>query len=119
MKAKGQHTNQYLMNLCKIQKDLEKRFEELQPKQKELDKQQDQILHLLELENLNSTQREKAIKKLIEIRKERRVVKLEMSDIHSTLKCIKFDSHSTPKYEIELTYEYSENIVNAVYGEEE
>lgn len=82
-----------------------------------LNKQQEEILHLVELENLNAPQKAKAMKKLTEVRKERREVHQKINDLNAALSSFKFKHHSQPKYTFDLSYEYSEEIVSAVYGE--
>ena len=69
------HVNEYLKSLCDLQKYLTERLKELSPVQGQLNKKQEELLHLLELENLTEEQYLKAAKKLKEIRTERRKIK--------------------------------------------
>lgn len=111
------HTNEFLKTLCDLQTEWKAEVDRLSPMLAKLNKQQEEILHLVELESLNAPQKAKAMKKLTEVRKERREVHQKINDLNAALSSFKFKHHSQPKYTFDLSYEYSEEIVSAVYGE--
>ena len=110
------HTNEFLKTLCDLQTEWKAEVDRLSPLLGKLDRQQEEILHLVELESLNAPQKAKAMKKLTEVRKERREVHQKINDLNAALGSIKFKHFSQPKHTFELTYEYSEEIVSAIYG---
>ena len=112
------HINEYTKRLCQIQTDMLVRLEELKPIQSKLEKQIQDILHLLEFEMLNASQRAKAVKRLTYLRKERRVVKQEIFDISQALKSFTFSAKAQPKWEYKMQYTYSIDTVKAIFGEE-
>lgn len=112
------HTNKYLKSLCDIQIDLTERLKNVKPKLSPLGKQQEELLHLLELNKLNAPQRAKAVKQLVKIRKERRAVKQEIHDLTQALKVFKMNVHKQLNYEYKLEYSYSEETIKLIYGEE-
>ena len=111
------HTNEFLKTLCDLQLKWKAEVDRLSPIFAKLNRQQEEILHLVELESLNASQRAKAMKKLTEVRKERREVHQKINDLNAALSNIKFKDCGQPKYTFDLSYEYSEEIVSAVYGE--
>lgn len=119
MTATNTHVNTYLKNIYEIHKNLLEIKGTLAPRQSALDKKQDEVLHLIELQNLTAPQRTKAVKRLIEIRKERRAVKQEMIDIDKALSALKFNNLSHYHFETELNFTYSEDLVQEIYGEDE
>lgn len=113
------HINKYLKSLCDIQIDLTERLKNVKPKLSPLDKQQEELLHLLELNKLNAPQRAKAVKRLVEIRKERRAVKQEIHDLTQALKAFKMNVHKQLNYEYKLEYSYSEETIEMIYEKED
>ena len=83
-----------------------------------LERQIQEVLHLLEFEMLNAPQRAKAVKRLTDLRKERRVVKQEIYDINQGLKTFTFQADKQPKWEYQMQYTYSTDTVKAIFGEE-
>lgn len=112
------HTNEFLKTLCDLQTEWKAEVDRLSLLLSKLNKQQEEILHLIELETLNAPQKAKAMKKLTEVRKERREVHQKINDLNAALASIKFKHFSQPKHTFDLSYEYSEEIVSAVYGED-
>lgn len=112
------HTNEFLKTLCDLQLEWKAEVDRLSPILAKLNKQQEEILHLVELEKLNAPQKAKAMKKLTEIRKERREVHQKINDLNAALGSIKFKHYSQPKHTFDLSYEYSEEIVSAILGED-
>jgi len=112
------HINEYTKRLCKIQTDMLARLEELKPMQSMLERQIQEVLHLLEFEMLNAPQRAKAVKRLTDLRKERRVVKQEIYDISQALKSFTFNAKAQPKWEYKMQYTYSTDTVKAIFGED-
>lgn len=111
------HTNEFLKTLCDLQMEWKAEVDKLSPLLAKLNKQQEEILHLVELESLNAPQKAKAMKKLTEVRKERREVHQKINDLNAALSNIKFKDYGQPKHTFELSYEYSEEIISAIYGE--
>lgn len=112
------HINEYTKRLCQIQTDMIARIEELKPIHSKLERQIQEVLHLLEFEMLNAPQRAKAVKRLTDLRKERRVVKQEIYDINQALKTFTFHADKQPKWEYQMQYTYSTDTVKAIFGEE-
>lgn len=112
------HINEYTKRLCQIQTDMIARLEELKPIHSKIEKQIQEILHLLEFEMLNAPQKAKAVKRLTALRKERRVIKQEIYDINQALKTFTFHSDQQPKWEYQMQYAYSIDTVKAIFGEE-
>ena len=111
------HINEYTKRLCQIQTDMIARLEELKPIHSQLERQIQEVLHLLEFEMLNAPQRAKAVKRLTDLRKERRVVKQEIYDISQALKTFTFHANKQPKWEYQMQYTYSTDTVKAIFGE--
>lgn len=111
------HINEYTKRLCQIQTDMIARLEELKPIHSQLEKQIQEVLHLLEFEMLNAPQRARAVKRLTGLRKERRVVKQEIYDINQALKTFTFRSDKQPKWQYQMQYIYSTDTVKAIFGE--
>lgn len=63
--------------------DIDKRQEELSKEQSVADTKQDEILHYIEIHNLNAATRCKVISLLKKVREERRQIKNEIDVIHS------------------------------------
>lgn len=110
------HINEYTKRLCQIQTDMIARLEELKPMHSKLERQIQEVLHLLEFEMLNAPQRAKAVKRLTDLRKERRIVKQEIYDINQGLKTFTFQSDKQPKWEYQMQYTYSTDTVKAIFG---
>lgn len=113
------HINEYTKRLCQIQTDMIARLEELKPIHSQLERQIQEILHLLEFEMLNAPQKAKAVKRLTDLRKERRTVKQEIYDINQALKSFTFNSKAQPKWEYQMQYTYSTDTVRAIFGEDD
>lgn len=112
------HINEYTKRLCQIQTDMIARLEELKPIHSQLERQIQEVLHLLEFEMLNAPQRAKAVKRLTDLRKKRRAVKQEIYDINQALKSFTFNSKAQPKWEYQMQYTYSTDTVRAIFGED-
>nr|DAI81293.1 MAG TPA: hypothetical protein [Caudoviricetes sp.] len=113
------HINEYTKRLCQIQTDMITRIEELKPIHSQLERQIQEVLHLLEFEMLNAPQRAKAVKRLTDLRKKRRTVKQEIYDINQALKSFTFNSKAQPKWEYQMQYTYSTDTVRAIFGEDD
>ena len=112
------HINEYTKRLCQIQTNMIARLEELKPIHSQLERQIQEVLHLLEFEMLNASQRAKAVKRLTDLRKKRRVVKQEIYDIGQALKTFTFHADKQPKWEYQMQYTYSTDTVKAIFGED-
>ena len=110
------HTNEPLKMLCEMHKSWKKEVEELSPRFAELNRLQEEILHLIEIEKLNAPQKAKAMKKLTEVRKERREVHQRIDDLNCALRKIKFTT-CYPQYTFELKYTYQDTLIEDILGE--
>lgn len=113
------HINKYLKNLCEIQKSMYDRLQVLKPLQSTYDREQEEILHLIEIEALNAAQRAKAMKRLVELRKVRRETKQEIIDINNALKAFKMNVHTQLNYTTILSYSISSELAKDILGVEE
>ena len=113
------HINEYTKRLCQIQTDMITRIEELKPIHSQLERQIQEVLHLLEFEMLNAPQRANRSKRLTDLRKKRRTVKQEIYDINQALKSFTFNSKAQPKWEYQMQYTYSTDTVRAIFGEDD
>jgi CHASE3 domain sensor protein len=113
------HVNAYLKNLCKIQKDMYDRLQVLKPLQSAYDREQEEILHLIEIEALNAAQRTKAMKRLVDLRRVRRETKQEIIDINNALKAFKMNVHTQLNYTTMLSYSISSELAKDILGVEE
>lgn len=111
------HINEPLKMLCEMHKEWKKEVDELSPRFKELNRLQEEILHLIEPEKLNAPQRAKAMKKLTEVRKERREVHQRINDLNYALSKIKFTATCYPQYTVELGYTYQDTLIEDILGE--
>ena len=112
------HINEYTKRLCQIQTDMIARLEELKPMHSKLERQIQEVLHLLEFEMLNAPQRAKAVKRLTDLGKERRGVKQEIYAPNEAVKTFTFQADKQPKWEYQMQYTYSTDTVKAIFGEE-
>lgn len=110
------HTNEPLKMLCEMHKAWKKEVDELSPRLAKLNRLQEEILHLIELEKLNAPQKAKAMKKLTEVRKERREVHQRIDDLNCALRKIKFTT-CYPQYTFELKYTYQDTLIEDILGE--
>lgn len=112
------HINEYVKKLCAIQTDMNKRLEELKPQRSSTERMIQEILHLLEFKMLNAPQKAKAVKRLTELRRERRTIKQEIYDITQAMNFIKFAPTKQPKWEYQMQYTYSTETVTTIFGED-
>lgn len=111
------HVNEPLKMLCEMHKTWKKEVDELSPRLAELNRLQEEILHLIEIEKLNAPQKAKAMKKLTEVRKERREVHQRINDLNYALSKIKFSHTCYPQYTCKLTYTYHDELIEDILGE--
>lgn len=111
------HINEPLKMLCEMHEAWKKEVDELSPRFAELNRLQEEILHLIEIEKLNAPQKAKAMKKLTEVRKERREVHQRINDLNFALSQIKFKQACYPKYTCKLTYTYHDELIKDILGE--
>lgn len=111
------HTNEPLKALCDMHSAWRQEVKTLSPRLSELDKIQEEILHLIEIEKLNAPQRAKAMKKLTEVRKERREIHQRINDLNFALSKIKLNNNCYPQYTFELKYTYNDELIEDILGE--
>lgn len=88
----------YMLNFFQ---DIDKRLSELSSKQSEWDIKQDELLHYIEIHNLDAVKSCKIIKQLKHVREERRLIKNEI-DVVRSLKATFVDKYKNKLIEKDL-----------------